>query len=362
MNHNLATASDEADLGYRLPTDGRSGLIKRDELARQLVAMYGHSAAGLGRSEILEFDRLFIDLADAISVPTKTFIATSLAKIPNAPHDITFRLANDAIEIARPILIHSIVLNDNDLVMICEELGSSHMTAIAQRPYVSTIVSDALVFRGDDLVRRQIARNEGASISARGFSRLAGQARSDQALEEILVARPDLPGVAVHILVKFGSKAVREQLEPSLTARQNMLSASPSGRAQEFDTLDFAQARARVEQLSQQGLYGDNLLMRFVAEEKLAESMVVFARIVGVSLADVKSWYLDTTPETLLVAAKAYGIDSRAIFGVLSLGRWRLTLDPRARQAAIQRYQTMSKSQAVKLLGAWRKSKHEQVR
>jgi hypothetical protein len=44
---------------------------------------------------------------------------------------------------------------------------------------------------------------------------------------------------------------------------------------------------------------------------------------------------------------------------VLSLGRWRLTLDARSRQAAIQRYQTMSKAHAVKLLGIWRKTRHE---
>jgi uncharacterized protein (DUF2336 family) len=236
------------------------------------------------------------------------------------------------------------------------------MFAIAQRPYVSSMVSDILVFRGDDLVRQQIARNDGATISPRGFSRLAGQARSDQTLEQILVARPDLPGVAVHILVKFGSKTIREQLEPGLAAARPATTAiSTSARARELDELDFAQARARVEQLSQQGLYGDSLLMRFVAEEKLAESMVVLARIVGVSLNDVKSWYLDVSPETLMIAAKAYGIDSRAVFGLLGLGRWRLALDARARQTAIQRYQTMSKAQAVKLLGIWRKSRHGQV-
>jgi uncharacterized protein (DUF2336 family) len=234
------------------------------------------------------------------------------------------------------------------------------MIAVAQRPYVSTAVSDILVFRGDDLVRQHVARNDGASISPRGFSRLAGQARSDPMMEQILVSRPDLPGVAVHILVKFGSKTVREQLEPSMaTVKPALTSLTMANRAKEFDTLDFAQARARVEQLSQQGLYGEGLLMRFVAEERLAEAMVILSRIVGVSLNDVKGWYLDATPEMLLIAAKAYGIDSRAIFGVLGLGRWRMTLDAKSRQAAIQRYQTLSKAQAVKLLGNWRKSRRD---
>jgi len=362
MAHNVALASDLPELGYTLPTDARSGLVMRDELARQLISMYERSAPNLARTEIDEFDKLFTELNDGISVQTRIQLAANLAAIPNAPHGITFRLAQDTIDIARPILVQSVVLTDDDLIVICDEHGSGHMIAIAQRPYVSSVVSDALVFRGDDLVRRQIARNDGATISPRGFSRLAGQARGDQAMEQILVARPDLPGVAVHILVKFGSKTVREQLEPGLAAAKPILSAvSPSGRARELEELDFTQARARVEQLSQQGLFGDSLLMRFVVEEKLAESMVVLARIVGVSLNDVKSWYLDASPETLLIAAKAYGIDSRAIFGLLGLGRWRLTLDARSRQAAIHRYQTLSKVNAVKLLGTWRKNRHEKM-
>jgi uncharacterized protein (DUF2336 family) len=279
MTHSSAYATDLPDLGYVLPTDERSGLVKRDELARQLIAMYGHSAANLARAEIDEFDKLFGELADAISTQTRAFLAASLAEIPNAPHGITFRLASDIIEVARPILVQSVVLTDDDLILICERQGAGHMIAVAQRPYVSATVSDVLVFRGDDLVRQHVARNDGANISARGFSRLAGQARTDRSMEQILVARPDLPGVAVHILVKFGSKTIREQLEPGLATRPLSTGLAGTSRARELEELDFAQARARVEQLSQQGIYGDSLLMRFVAEERLAESMVVLARM-----------------------------------------------------------------------------------
>jgi uncharacterized protein (DUF2336 family) len=359
MTQNLAIGSDIQDIGRSVPLDDRTGLIKRDELARQLVAMYGHTANNLARTEVEEFDRLFMELSEAISAPTRIYMANHFANLANAPHDISLRLADDDIEIARPILLRSVVLTDDDLILIADRRGSGHMTEIAQRSFLSAIVSDALVFRGDDLVRQHVARNPSASISPRGFSRLAGQARTDRLLEQLLVARPDLPGVAVHILVKFGSKQVREQLEPSGVPRVNTPSAvSPTHRAREFDTLDFAAARAHVDMLSQQGMYGESLLMRFVAEEKLAESMVVLSRIVGVTLGDVKSWYLDATPETLLIAAKAYSIDSRTVFGILGLGRWRMTLDPRSRQAAINRYQTMTKTHAVRLLGIWRKTRH----
>ena len=63
MTNSAAYAANTPDLGYIVPTDERSGLVKRDELARQLIAMYGHSAANLARTEIDEFDKLFGELA-----------------------------------------------------------------------------------------------------------------------------------------------------------------------------------------------------------------------------------------------------------------------------------------------------------
>ncbi len=362
MVPNLAAIHNSQDHTTFVPTNGAGTTVNRDELARQLVSMYGHAAPNLSENEIQEFDSLFTDLSAAISPQTRLFLSSSLAPISNAPHGISFRLARDTIEIARPILIQSTVLTDEDLVLICDEHPTSHMIAIAQRPVISPTVSDVLVFRGDDLVRVQVARNEGAQISPRGFSRLAGQARSDQAMEQILVGRPDLPGIAVHIMVKFGSKTVREYLEPSITTQSASLDGlTPAQRAKELDGLDFAVARARVDQMAQQGQFGESQFMRLVAEEKLAESLVTLSRIVGVSLSDVKSWYLEKTPETLLIAARAYGIDSRAIFGLLGLGRWRHNLDSRSRQAAMQRYQQMPKPMAVKLLGNWRKERRENM-
>ena len=328
---------------------------RRDALARQLATLYEVSAPYFGEREVSEFDVLFGELFDSTLPETRAYMSEQLAPIPNAPHGITLRLAGEDIEIARPVLLHSVVLTDEDLIVICEDKGTGHMIAIAQREKLTSNVSDVLVFRGDDKVRVLLAQNQRASISPRGFSRLAGQARNDRSMEQILVARPDLPGVAVHILVKFGSDISREALAPA-SAKPLIGLALPRGR--ELDEIDFNAAKARVEQLSAQGIYGEPLLMRFIAEEKLAESLVAFARIVGINIGEVKAWYQSDRPDTLLVAAKAYGLESRTVFGLLGLGWWRHALDPIALQSAIQRYHALTKVQAVKMLGLWRKTRH----
>eukprot|EP01037_Dinobryon_pediforme_P021536 gene21536-22426_t len=326
---------------------------KRNELACQVALLLGASASGCGPLEIEAFDGLFIDLVDTLNDDTRAFISDRLATIPNAPHGITLRLAQDEIRIARPILIHSAVLTEDDLLLVCDRNGNEHMFAIAHRPTLTSRVTDVLVLRGDNLVRVQVARNEGASISSRGFTRLASQARDDLQMEQILVTRPDLPGAAVQILVRSGSQISRIAFAAAVKAPTPTIT-----RSREFESFDFAAARAEVDQLTRQGIFGESLLLRFIAEEKLPEALVVMARLVGVSVEILQSWYVAEVPDNLLVAAKAYGLDARAVFGLLGLGRWRQTFDAASRQAAVKRYQSLTKPQAVKLLGDWRKSRH----
>ena len=354
MSSSVSLLKDLSPIERFLPKMANVDSDKRDELARHVAMLFGASAEACGAEEIGAFDTLFHDLVGSVGDETRAFMADRLSTIRNAPRGITLRLASDKINIARPVLVHSVVLNDDDLLLICSEQGFEHMSAIAERHGLSPRVSDVLVVSGNDEVRITLAQNSSASITSRGFTRLAGQARDDRQMERILIERPDLPGAAVQILVKFGSSISRQALSGTMAKPV----IAPSMRGREFETCDFTAARAHVDLLSRQGLGGETLMMRFIAEDKLAESLVVFSRLIGVGLDDVQSWYLGEPPEQLLIAAKAYGLEARAIFGLLGLGRWRQMNDTTARQTAIKRYQSLTKAQAVKLLGNWRKAKH----
>ena len=337
-----------------LPQISNIGADKRDELARQVALLFSASAATCAERDIVAFDQLFGDLVEQVGEETRSFMSSRLAPLSNAPHGIIVRLAADKIDVARPVLVQSVVLTDDDLLLLSSATGFDHMAAIAERAGLSARVSDVLIISGDDDVRISLARNGTAQITPRGFTRLAGQARDDRRMEQVLVDRPDLPGAAVQILVKFGSSISRQAFAGAIIKPV----VPPILRGREFDGCDFAAARAHVDLLSRQGMGGEALMMRFIAEEKLAEALVVLARLIGVSLDDVQSWYQSEPPEQLLIAARAYGLEGRAIFGLLGLGRWKQSNDMVTRQAAIKRYQTLTKPQAVKLLGAWRKARH----
>ncbi len=102
-------------------------------------------------------------------------------------------LANDRIEIARPVLLRSPVLRDEDLVTIVKLRGREHILAIAMRPRLSEFVSDACIETGDDEVIEGLLRNNGSEISKKAFSYLVAESERVDRFREPLVCRADLP-------------------------------------------------------------------------------------------------------------------------------------------------------------------------
>jgi uncharacterized protein (DUF2336 family) len=120
-------------------------------------------------------------------------LAESLAANPDAPRELVFALANDEIQIARPLLTMSAALNDADLVEIIRQRGSAHSLAIATREDIGAGVSAALVATGDADVMAELLENRSAEIAAATYAYLADFARENERLQSGLVTREDLP-------------------------------------------------------------------------------------------------------------------------------------------------------------------------
>jgi uncharacterized protein (DUF2336 family) len=91
-------------------------------------------------------------------------LADSLKRLTDIPRDIIGKLAQDEAQVARPVLQHSPVLSDDELVRIVQNFGRSHRLAIAERGCVSPRVADALCATRDPVVLRRLLANDGASL------------------------------------------------------------------------------------------------------------------------------------------------------------------------------------------------------
>jgi uncharacterized protein (DUF2336 family) len=68
-------------------------------------------------------------------------------------------------------------LSEDDLLHVARTQGQDHLRAISQRPVVPSLVSDAIVQRGDDTTLGVLLRNEGAVLSREAHEAAVDRAR-----------------------------------------------------------------------------------------------------------------------------------------------------------------------------------------
>jgi uncharacterized protein (DUF2336 family) len=186
---------------------------KRLELLHKIADLFLDARSSHNEAEYYLFNDIMEKIVDQISREAKVQVATNLATLSGFPAGVVRTLAaDDDIDIARPVLRGSPVLEDSDLIGIAMTRGQDHMHAIATRDRLSPTVTDVLIDRGDDRVVHRVSANHGAQFSERGLEQLVDKARADINLGEILVNRPDLTQSTVDDLLPLVSQTLAIKL------------------------------------------------------------------------------------------------------------------------------------------------------
>lgn len=145
-----ATMSDGGTVPVRIATALRAANdFSRDD------------ASNLQRTQAIDLFRVLVRDPE---VPVRRALAEALGDNPLVPHDVVAALAADVGEVALPMLQHSLVLADEDLLDIVRDGGPSHRLAIARRDSVSPGLAQALFETGSEQVMQTLVRNPAADI------------------------------------------------------------------------------------------------------------------------------------------------------------------------------------------------------
>ena len=128
-----------------------------------------------------------------------------------------------------PVLRHSPLLTEDDLVAVARVRGQAHLSAIAGRGFLSEAVSDLVVVRGEATVLRTLAGNRTARLSPRGLDGLAAAALGDERFTPAMMGRPDMPRRLAELLSQQIATGLRD-----FAASARDAGASLSGEAAIF--------------------------------------------------------------------------------------------------------------------------------
>ena len=137
-------------------------------------------------------DAFRIALYDAEPL-VRRVLTESVKSSPALPRDILLALARDSAAVAAPLLQHSDLLTEDDLLPIVVRGTPAHRHAIARRRLISGRVSEALLSFGERAVILQLLASDGAAISEAALHRMIDQHQETPAVIDAIARRRLVP-------------------------------------------------------------------------------------------------------------------------------------------------------------------------
>lgn len=193
---------------------------------------------------------LAVDSAELV----RRALAITLKSSDLMPVEVARKLAMDIDSIALPIIEHSPVFDDDDLIQIVRAGAMARQMAVASRSPVSRDVSDVISAEAGVEAVRRLAANDNADFSETAMSIAVDRFGHDDGVVSSMALRQILPPAIVERLVARGTEAVRDHL----VSRH----AVPAATAVRLS--DFARERATLDLIDEAGTSAD--IAAFVAK------------------------------------------------------------------------------------------------
>ena len=292
---------------------------RRRALLREITDLFFESTPDADSDASHQFDDVLSTLAQQAAVEAREELSERFADADHAPRGLIMQLAQDAIEVAAPILSRSSALSDDDLLSLAEEAGQGHLKAISQRPEVSESLSEAIVRRGDDDTVATLVGNEGAKLSRDTFETVTRRAETSPALHAPLAEREDTPVDLLNDLMHVVGNHVRDSIIKrfdSVDPRtlDQAIKASQARLAQRMaDDKDLEEARRFISAMAVRRKLDGALLVKLLREKERMKFCVGFAELTGVDITAARQAIEQESVDPLALICKAAGLE-KALF------------------------------------------------
>lgn len=353
----LGLARDKSAEGRRLLLDTVADLFSED--GRVLNE----------REHALMTDILSKLLRD-VEMRVRREVSERLARRQDAPLEIVKLLANDDIEVARPVLVTSSILRDIDLVEIVHHRTQQHQLSIAMRREVSEFVSEALVEAGDIDVIKALLDNPNARISEATLEYLVEESRRVDSYQEPLVRRSDLsPQLARRMCLWVGAALrsyILDNYDIDPTELDDLLEdvaletlETPPATASPGEPQDDAASRL-AQQLAEAKRLTPDMLVQTLRQGEISLFEAMFAQMTGLRRRLIGRLIYEPGGEGLVIACRALAVDKPAFTSIFLLSRkgrpGDQVVDPRELSRVISLFDRVKPDAAQQVLRRWQRN------
>ena len=296
----------------------------------------------------------------------KQMLSERLSFSANVPHRVLLNLACDShAEVAKPILVNSARLKDEDLIFVIEARGVDHTLSISERITISEAVVDAMIATGDVDIMAAVATNLGAHVSTRAMHVMIEAARFSKKLHEPLTNRPELTADMSQQLywwvgAEFRRAIVRRfgisagQIDQALENSINDLLSS-----MEHDRHDDLAMQKVAEWFDERNAVNPRTIIQALRMGFFKLFYVMMSMKTGLDVSLIDMMVSEDGGRSVSVLCKAIEVDKPSFVSIFLLSRGarpgEQILDPKELSTAIAAFDKLDVTMAKNLIETWKK-------
>lgn len=322
------TAYDMSDMGRLAQLAVNPQGTSREEIYLAVASLYRIQGSGLNERERALMHEILRRLTKDVEMAIRIALAERLADDTTAPHDLILLLADDNIEVARPLLLRSPLLSDEDMLHLIAECSVLHQETVASRPNIGEVVTEALVQTTSKSVLVALVRNATARISAIAYNTLVEKSRSIAALQEPLTKRSDLPPQLATRMCEWVSDALKTYIAQNYPIAPNKLNtvfeeaeAAIKSEPPAPKTPPAESAQKLIDKLSASGQLKAGFLLRVLHQGQTDLFDLALAKLTNLPVAELRSKFYRGGPRAVALACRGVGIDRCVFTTVFNLSR-----------------------------------------
>lgn len=340
---------------------GDSDAMERDLLFRNMAQLFVHVSERCDDEQVTQYDEVLCMLADLVVEEARVHVAGLLSKLARAPGSVVIKLANDSINVARPLLEFSNVLSDDDLIEIINDTGEAHRVVIADRENIGERVGGAIVEMGGRESVVRLVNNKTAKLDNEVLKMLVARAENDTELTQGLQSRTDVNWEEVSREIGEAGRKVLSGLglQEAKTTKDALgtVSAMAFNRMRNsagFNAREWKLAWNQVKALADRRRLDKHALGRFARFGYGHHTGAALTILLSISPDVFVKWLAAQDYLAMSVAARAFGMDGEVFETVVMVLPWRDLPQQEDVKEVRARFDALSREEASEIFDLWR--------
>ncbi|MEQ8599384.1 MAG: DUF2336 domain-containing protein [Devosia sp.] len=341
--------------------NGDDNQMEREQLFRTTAQLFSYVSDRCDDDQVAQYDEVLCQLAELVEVEARVHVAKLLAPLERAPGTVIVKLANDVIEVARPLLEFSNVLSDDDLIDIIAKQTEDHRVAIAGRSMLTERVGDALVDHGETASVVRLVRNPKAEFDRATLEKLVKRATEDAEIASDLRGRSDIDWkslrgeidqVAGKVLQTLGN--LDRQVDPVAAGKINTVVYNRIRNRAGFNAQEWKVAYNQVKGLADRKQLDDRALARFARFGYGHHAAAAMAVMLQVAPEIVVKWLAGQDYVAVIVALRATGMAPDLFEAIVATLPWRDLPSDADKKMVLSRFDALDRDDAKHIFELWR--------